>query len=380
MPTLLRCVVSLSLAAGAAAQTVHLVGPGGFAQIDDALAVASPGDVVHVQGGAYGSFHGTVGVTIRGIGGAVMVGGATIAVPANEALHLVDLSIGTTVVSAGICTFDRCTITPGSLNGSLYVSDARVDLHECVVGQSGAPYLAPFGGVPGMIATNAAISAVDTQFRGRDRETTFNAPGGAAILLVASTFHGSRVTADGGDGLSTGSGVPGPALSASNATVWLSDSTLNGGRATDLGSAPWRCPVAVTGTTTGRLARCVQDPATCAGGIPTGGPMLGVHRASPLPSGALLQLDFQTEPNGFVGVFASFGLASLTLFELEQPIALDLATLFPFAVLAADGSGAASGAWMLPPNVADYAVWFQGAAAPAPVPLQISPVTGGVLR
>ena len=55
----------LLFAAGALAQTTHLVGPGGLAQIRDALLIAAPGDLVLVQPGTYAQFHANVGVTIR---------------------------------------------------------------------------------------------------------------------------------------------------------------------------------------------------------------------------------------------------------------------------------------------------------------------------
>ncbi|MFN7588416.1 MAG: hypothetical protein ACK501_02705 [Planctomycetota bacterium] len=47
----------LLLAAGALAQTTHLVGPGGLAQIRDALLIAAPGDLVLAQPGTYAQFH-----------------------------------------------------------------------------------------------------------------------------------------------------------------------------------------------------------------------------------------------------------------------------------------------------------------------------------
>ena len=44
------------LGASLAAQTVHTVGPGGFAQIHEAIAAASPNDVIQVHAGTYEAF------------------------------------------------------------------------------------------------------------------------------------------------------------------------------------------------------------------------------------------------------------------------------------------------------------------------------------
>ncbi|MCB9878804.1 MAG: hypothetical protein H6835_14510 [Planctomycetes bacterium] len=47
------------------AQSTLVVGPGGFAQIRDAVAVAAPGDVVVMQPGVYAHFTAQVACTIR---------------------------------------------------------------------------------------------------------------------------------------------------------------------------------------------------------------------------------------------------------------------------------------------------------------------------
>lgn len=51
----------------AISQTIHLVGPNGLAQIDDALAIATAGDVIHVEAGTYGQLSVRTGVTIRAL-------------------------------------------------------------------------------------------------------------------------------------------------------------------------------------------------------------------------------------------------------------------------------------------------------------------------
>jgi hypothetical protein len=53
--------------ATASTQTTRLVGPAGLAQIRDALAISSPGDVIQVQPGTYAQFTVSIGVTIRAL-------------------------------------------------------------------------------------------------------------------------------------------------------------------------------------------------------------------------------------------------------------------------------------------------------------------------
>lgn len=66
---------ALFVVAAAPAQATLTVGPGGFAQIADAIAAASPGDLIVVQNGAYLPFHLSIGVRI------VAPNGATITTP-----------------------------------------------------------------------------------------------------------------------------------------------------------------------------------------------------------------------------------------------------------------------------------------------------------
>lgn len=59
--------LTLAWPAALDAQATHLVGPGGFAQIRDALAIAAPGDLILVQPGTYSQFFVQRGVTIRAV-------------------------------------------------------------------------------------------------------------------------------------------------------------------------------------------------------------------------------------------------------------------------------------------------------------------------
>lgn len=99
----------------------------------------------------------------------------------------------------------------------------------------------------------------------------------------------------------------------------------------------------------------------------------------PLQAGSPFQIEFQVEPNQFVGVFASLGLASLALPEFEQPSALDLASLINLGIVVADGPGQATGTWALPPGTANLQLWLQGVTTSA-LALQLGPAVGGVVR
>jgi hypothetical protein len=366
----------LAVAAAAAAQTTHVVGPGGFASVNAALAAASPGDVVLVQPGTYPPFQAAIGVTVRasGSGPVMLLGASSVAAPASQPMHLVDLDLVQLAVTGGLCTLDRCRVRPGSLGDALFVTNARVHLQACDVGAATPAYVASGAG---MLASAALVTAIDTTFRGRDRSPPFSSAG-PGVWLAGATLHGSGLSIQGGDGIAGVPGAePGVGVHATNTTVWICDSTIRGGRATDLvGSPPWACPLSASA---GRLARCTLLPATCPPAIPTSGPLLGVSRPFPLQSGAPFQLAFRTESSGFVGVFASLALGAPVLPVLEQPVALDLATLWPLAVLVADGNGAAAASWTLPPGTTNAALWLQ-AAAPDPLPLPLSPVAGGVVR
>ena len=91
-------------------------------------------------------------------------------------------------------------------------------------------------------------------------------------------------------------------------------------------------------------------------------------------------LEFRTEPNGFVGVFASAGLDTLTAPQLEQPVWLSSATCFALDMLSADANGLATGSWSVPAGTyfAGERLWLQGFSGP--LPMQTSPVVGGIVR
>lgn len=369
----------LLLAMPAAAQTVHFVGVGG--NIGSAIAAAAPGDVIEVQAGTYGYLTVPIGVTIRGMGpGPVVVPGATVNCPAPQAAYLIGFEVETLYVNGATCSLEDCTLHQGSASGgaALTAMQANVRLQRCTVGRPGTPYV-PFGPTPGLLAMNSLVSAVDSSFRGNDRNNQFSHAGYPGIDLVDSELQGSYLTIQGGDGFVIGAGAPGEALDAdATSVVWLTDSIVLGGRATDLPGMPHHgCPVIATA---GRLTRTTLDPATCAPGISTTGLGIGLRAPAPFVSGSNCTLEVNGDPFYFVGLWASLGVANVPVPGLlEQGVLLDLATALPFGVVFTDATGFASSTFSMPAGVSYATLWFQAVAEGAP-PITLSPSVGGVVR
>ncbi|MBL8755728.1 MAG: hypothetical protein JNK15_20700 [Planctomycetes bacterium] len=361
------------------AQTTHTVGPGGFAQIAAALAVAAPGDTILVHPGNYTGFTASVGVTIRAVtsGTVFLTSLTTVNCPAPQRVHLLDLDTGDVHVQNATCTFDGCRVLQTSLNGpAVFANQAVVFFQDCVVGRSGMPQGAWFSTASGVYADNATVSAIDSTFRGRDRDYLNSAASAGVYLTNGSTLHASGCTMRGGDGVST---YPSTAvgLRASNSTAWVTDSTLIGGGAYNLpGTPPISCP---TDATTGRLSRCTFVPANCTPVIATNGNGVGVHRSAPWQANATFTLGVRGPANTFVGVFGSSDVDAVTIPVLEQPVLLGMATVVPITLLLTDGTGAANVSWAIPGGTAGASLWLQ-VVADGNAPLQTSAVVGGIVR
>ncbi|MCB9879390.1 MAG: hypothetical protein H6835_17485 [Planctomycetes bacterium] len=396
----------LGAAAPASAQTTFLVGPSGLPQIRDAIALAAPGDVIVVEPGAYAHFELTIGVTIRaqqagtvqiafdpafvppGCTGSLTcllgLGPTTLVVPPGQtahfdgldfvgnqfalplqgltAFHRVDIRGGTVV--AEDCTFS----TTGS--SALSALDATLVLRHCSATTTGTSALI----MTGLTATRSIVHAVDSSFTGSQFLFGFT-PGNPGILLVGSELHGSGLTLTGQQGSPTGLGGPALVLQPSivtGARAWLEGSTLVAG--------PGACAVEANGQAV-ELDGCTLTQASTCPSTPSA-QLLGVTQPQPLQLGTTFGLDYRSEPNGFVVVFAAPALARLSLPTLfAQPLLLDTSGSFVAGLVLADATGAASAAWSIPsaPSLVDASFWFQGASG-FDLPLQLSPVAGGRLR
>jgi hypothetical protein len=395
-------IVVVFAAHAAPAQTTHLVGPGGLPQIRDALAVAMPGDVIHVLPGTYAQFDANVGVTIR----ALVPGTVTIAydpafTPANcvafplacwstegptyfrppvgQHVHVVGLLFAPTwnasffwhsvQVTSGRVTFDECVIQIANRT-ALTVSQAAVHLQDslvhCTSGFSGVPY-------PSFVASNAEITAIGCQIYGAQAAPVgtgqFPQPG---LRLLGSRFQGSRLTVTGGNQSMGTAGAT--ALHAdSTSSAWITDSTLVAG--------PGHC--AIEGLVSAvHVDRCTitHDAPNCAAG--TSWPfLLGVERTAPLQPGAVFELRYRTEPNGVVGIFASHLPGTVDFMPLlAQPSWLGENQWFTAGVVAADATGLAVATWAIPNGpYSDLTLWFHGVSG-FTFPLQGSALAGGVVR
>lgn len=363
------------------AQTTHVVGPGGFAQIRQALAVASPGDRIDVHPGTYAHFDVLVGVTIRAlVPGSVIVefnsafplpDVTRFAIPTLQCAHVTGLRfrdsgmltpVGFTYhrveVAGGMVTFDECVFTALLLPGmvALAIDQGIVHLQDCSVTATG------WYGLHAIHATDAVLTAVGGVFQGS--AAVFNGNGGDGIHLVNSTFQGSGLTARGGLVGATGGWFPGRGISANGGSTWVSDSVLESGQ--------------FCGSPAGHVARVTFG---ASGVCPTTGDVLGVLRPAPLQVGAPFTLGFRTLSNGFVAVFASPGLAiySTGLFHTEPY--LDPVGALAAGVFLADASGAAPATWTVPasPALVAQSCWFQGITG-LTLPLRTSPLVGGIVR
>lgn len=360
------------VAVGIPAQTTLLVGPNGYPEIHDALAAAAPGDLIHVLPGTYAPFSVAIGCTIRGLvpGGVIVqdpagVASVTVTAPPGQVVHLAALDFrfaaaGTVAVHGGRVTLDQC-IMVGSV-APMTVANADVHLQSCTVSCSN-----PFGFDVAMRATNARITAIDSRFFGSPLAPSFFYNCSPAVDATGTTLHASDCVFHAG---TYGTGRQ-PGLRANGGRVWLSDCTV-------VGYGSWGCPIEATAV----LAdRCSLQPVSANCTPPPSGNLLGVARPQPLQNGTAFSLTYTTMPNGFAAVFASLEMASLDVPGLHAQTQWLGGGIVNLGIVFADASGRAqasvaipAGAWLV-----DQSLWFQGVAGFS-LPLQLSPVAGGLIR
>lgn len=371
-----RCLL-VAIGVGIPAQAVHLVAPGSaLPEIGSALAIAAPGDVIHVMPGTYAPFAVGIGCTIRALAPGVLVqpgvtsASVAISAPAGQTVHLVALGFsfpngGNVVVNNGRVTLDACTIAGvGSIssgNAPLVITNADVHLQGCTVTCTNQ-----FGFSPAVQATAARMTAIDSGFFGSPPAPSFFYVVSPAISATSMTLHAAGCTIQAGV-YGTGQ-VPG--LSVGAGEVWLSDCTVVGYGA---------CPI--QGAASVLADRCSLQPAGAPCPTPASGGLLGVTRPQPLQNGAPFSLTYRTIPNSYAAVFASQELATLTIPGLHAQTQWLGGGIFNLGVVLADASGQATGTWSIPAGawLVDQPLWFQGLTGFA-LPLQLSPVAGGVIR
>lgn len=365
----LACLLSVT-AVALPSQTTHLVGPGGFATLPAALAVAAPGDVILVQAGTYAdALDADLGVTIRALGVVQIQQSAFTQwnVPAGQTLHLDGLSfVGSLHVASGRATLANCTVTPafGTSTPALTAKDCSVHLDGCTLTSL---YTAPFASnLVGTLVENADLTAVDTSF----------AAGGAFVPAASVRATNSRFVASNCVFQSVLPNSGGNCVVANGGSlVWLTDSTLTSG--------PSACPIVATGATV-RHERCTLSATTatnCAVAAP-GPTLLGSTTPVLLQNGNDYAMQLRAAPSQLVAVLASSGVA--TTFApgvLEQPLYLDTTSFWLAGVYVTDALGAVTITWSMPAGqFVDSPLWLQAITVEPAFPWQASPVVGGIVR
>ena len=388
------------------AQTTFMVGPSGLPQIRDAIALAAPGDGIVVEPGTYAHFELSIGITIRAQQpGTVQIafdaaflppgcsndltclldqGPTRLTLPPGQIAYLDGLDfVGNQFPTSlpGITIFHRVEATGGTVVAehctfatsgavAIFARDATLVLLDCTATSTGTSSFT----MPGLLATLSLVHALGSTFTGSQFLFGF-APGNPGILLSASELHGSGLTLTGQSAAPAGA-PGGPALVLREllgvqSRAWLDHSSLVAG--------PLACAVEAPGQQVELDACTLTQAASCPAAAPA--QLLGVEQPAPLTLGATFTLDYLTEANGFVAVFAAPALAPLALPAFRQPLLLDTAASFVAGVALADATGSASASWSIPAVAAlvDATFWFQGAAG-FTFPLRLSPVTGGRLR
>lgn len=383
---------ALAIAAPALAQSTHLVGVGGFAQIRQALAVAQPGDTILVQPGNYAHFEMNVGVTLRAVtAGTAFVnydpsyfvgpcqnpsctneGLTSFAIPAGQEALVQGIEFSPTIASvpgytikhrvsaAGKICFEACRFRAFD-NPAFGASGAELRLIRCTIASEPSTF-----GVPACILFACTVSAVDCTLE--HQGALFTTSIASALLLDNSVLHGSRLNIRGNNtsGLSAGRG-----LVAIQGQAWISDSTIVGGNG--------RC--AIEGAAFVTVARTTVQHGVGGCGAAATAPLLGVGTPAAVQTGGNYSLQFFGTPNTYVAVFAAPALGNLTLADVVQPIQIDPATAFAAGLSAIGPSGTVSMTWAIPaqPSVIGLPIWFQGFTGFL-LPLQASAVAGGIAR
>jgi len=365
----LACLFSVT-AVALPSQTTHLVGPGGFATIAGALAVAAPGDVVLVQAGNYNeALDADIGVTIRALGTVQIQQSAGVQwhVPTGQTLHLDGLAfVGSIQILSGHATLSHCTVTPafGTSTPALTAKDCSVHLDGCsltsLYGSLSGSNLV------GTLVENADLTAVDTSF----------VAGGAFVPAVSVRATNSRFVAS---SCVLQSILPNPGgtcvVANSGSTVWLSDSTITAGTSS--------CPIVAISATV-RHERCTLSATTasnCAVAAP-GPTLLGAATPVPLQNGTDYTLQLRGAPSQVVAVLASTGVATTFAPSVfEQPLFLDTTSFWLAGAYVTDALGAVTITWSMPAGqFVDTSLWLQAITVEPAFPWQASPVVGGIVR
>ncbi|MCA8951047.1 MAG: hypothetical protein KDE27_16195 [Planctomycetes bacterium] len=401
---MLRPLLSAFATVPLLAQTVHTVGGGGFAQIQDAILAAAPGDVIEVQTGNYHPFVLDKALTIRAVAGARVVVlpfmnqptrirppvGTVAAIARIEFLNPWIFLAAPTRVERGTTWFEDCVFESPRLfgHGGLAVDHAAVALRGCLLAGFGIGSTTIGDANPGLLADGADVLAADCICIG-SYAVSDSLSGGAGVLAYDSSLHFVRCEVYGGDHLPPLAFLPpGPGIETAGACrLWLADCFVEGGTSY---SGIAGAGVVHGGTVPLQLARTTilggpglnqGTPGPAIVGPSQPAPLLGLDvDPTPIVRGSAFALAFRTEPNWPVAVVLATGLGPLAVPELAQPAGVLPATSSLLALQLADPTGAAPFQTAIPPGPALLgARLFVAAVAGASLPLQTSPPVGGLV-
>ncbi|MFY9345216.1 MAG: hypothetical protein WAT39_22190 [Planctomycetota bacterium] len=407
LPRFAIASLAAALASFGPAQTVHLVGSGGFPQIQNAINAANPGDVVVVQAGTYNAFTLNKDLTLTAAPAAivdinVLPWGSNVSVfrPPGQAkvvgMRFRHPIIGPaqTRVLSGTVHFADCLFesSPWSLPAlaALVVQNAQVALQRCDVLGGGAQSTTSGGtgaGGHGMTVSFGTVAAADCTFRGGAIHWDFSGSGGHAIVASAADVHLANCLAVGGgnDPLisyhPTGNGMH----IASTSRIWLADCQVAGGNGhTTAGGAA----LVNLGTTAVVEARSTftGGPGSPVGPAVIGplvtGPLLGLlGTTAPITLGVPWTVGYRTTPATPVLVLASDGLAVSVPPVVAEPAWLSAGSFVVAGAGVTDATGLLTFTFPVPatPSLLHAPCFVQGFAG-GTLPLRTAPPVGGTVR
>ncbi|MDO8348772.1 MAG: hypothetical protein Q7T30_00945, partial [Planctomycetota bacterium] len=373
------------------AQTIHNVGPGGFAQIHTAIAAAAPGDVIVVQAGTYDPFTLNKGLTLTAAPGAVVniaqpqVLGTVMTVfqiPAGQRAHVVGirfrnpqqfLSFDLVNVLGGTIAFADCVFEghASAMDPGLSVRQSDVVMQRCIVlGGAITNASAGYGGGgnDALLLDQSRLAASDCLFLGGSLNWDFGGDAGNGITASNSRLHLSHCTAMGGDNHAFNPGYPpgNGILVRPGATAWLADCLVIGGSGHTIAGAAGllnlgTTPVGLARTTLGGGFGAPTGPASLGPTAPA--PLLSVTTTGPLGRGTTWQVTYEATAGTPVLALLSDRLAPSLDARVVQPAwAGANATGVAFGIVGA--SGAITFPFAVPnaPSLLHAIVWLHGVA------------------
>lgn len=404
-----RLAITLFLSSTLAAQTVHRVGPGGFAQIRDAIVAAAAGDVIEVAAGTYFAFTLDKPLVISALpappGQIVQVVGMTMVTPSITELrppagtrafvtnvHFRNMWMNywqhSVRVTRGTVCFEECTFEGAYdvYEPALRVQNAAVQMRHCLA--LGAFNLAT-ATPASIVATNSDVFAADCIVLGGDLTHKPGSDGGNGIDATDTRLHLVRtdVVAGNSNGIACINNMGGGhgVRLIGNSTAWLADCTVRGGAGfCQAGGDALRNLTTVPV----QLARTTLTPGT---GTPPGVASVGPTAPAPLlgltggtvglARGQAWQVNYRTEPFWPIAVLLAPDVLVQSSPLVAERLLLPLDSATTFALLVADANGGALLQTTVPPlailqHQRAYLEAFSGLA----LPVRTQPALGGVIR